>query len=113
MIHGITVLLGIKTQTGTDPFGKEQFTENFIPVKNVLVAPQATNEQVGTDPAELTGRRAVYQIAIPKGDTHSWYGSHVQIWGKTWTVTGEVRRGIDDMLPLAWNDIYQVEAIDG
>lgn len=113
MIHGITVLLGVKTATGTDPFGKEQFTENFIPVKNVLVAPQATNEQAGSDPAELSGRRAVYQIAIPKGDSHTWLNCRVKFFGRTWQVIGDVRKGIDDLIPLKWNAIYQVESIDG
>lgn len=113
MIHGITVALGVKTRTGADAFGSPQYSESFVDVQNVLVAPQATNEMVGSDPPELTGRKAVYQIAVPKGDTHEWLGCHVKFFDRTWTVTGDVRRGIDSMIPLAWNAIYQVECIDG
>ena len=79
-IRGITVQLYVRTQTGTDAFNRPVYTETAVDVDNVLVAP-ATSEEV-TQTLDLTGKRAVYNLAIPKGDTHDWEGCRVNFFGK-------------------------------
>ena len=70
MIKGITVTLYEKEKINEDAFGKPIYKETPIKVKNVLVAPTNTSEILDT--LNLTGKKAVYTIAIPKGDEHVW-----------------------------------------
>ena len=72
MIKGITVTLYSRTQTGTDAFNAPIYTEEPVDVADVLVAPMSDEEILDT--LNLTGRRAKYQLGIPKGDTHIWEG---------------------------------------
>ena len=106
-IKGITVTLIEHLQTGTDPFGAPIYVDKETPVKNVLVSPTSSEDIVNT--LELTGRKAVYTLAIPKGDTHEWAGQEVRFFGERWRVFGEPLRGIDHLLPLDWNLKVTVE----
>ena len=112
MLKGITVTLHERSESGTDGFGTPTYTETAVAVDNVLVAPVSEAEQLSQSPAELLGRRSVYQIAVPKGDTHSWINNKVEFFGKTWKVLGGRKMGIEANIPLLWNAIYQVECID-
>lgn len=112
MLKGITVTLYERTQSGTDELGAPIYTETAAAVENVLVAPVSTAEQTSQSPAELLGRRSVYQIAVPKGDTHRWLNSRVEFFGQTWRITGGTKMGIEANIPLLWNAIYQAECID-
>lgn len=105
-IRGITVQLYTKTQTGTDAFNHPVYTETVENVDNVLVAP-ATSEEV-TQALDLTGKRAVYNLAIPKGDTHEWEGCKVSFFGKDWRVINFEAGGIEEDIPLDWNAKVQV-----
>ena len=67
-LRGITVTLYEKTQTGTDAFNRPVYTETAVSVDNVLVSPTSTSETLDT--VNLTGKKAVYTLAIPKGDAH-------------------------------------------
>jgi hypothetical protein len=107
LIKGITIILYEKTQTGTDRFQRPVYEETPIKVKNVLVAP-ASAEAV-TDQTNLTGKKAVYTIAIPKGDTHEWEDRTVEFFGKKWRTSGPVQEGIEDLIPLGWNKKVTVE----
>ena len=69
-IKGITVTLYEETQSGTDAFNRPIYTERAVKVNNVLVSPSSTSETLDT--VNLTGKKAVYTLAIPKGDTHNW-----------------------------------------
>lgn len=105
-IHGIDVVLYERTETGLDAFGRPTYTETAVTVEDVLVAPAIDTEiPAPTDPE---GRKAVYQIAIPKGDSHVWEGRRVRFFGADWIVIGLGKRGIDDLIPLRWNQIWQV-----
>lgn len=107
MIKGITVTLYEKKKTGEDPFGNPTYEEYPVEVENVLVAPASTSEVLDT--LNLTGRRAVYNIAIPKGDDHIWDGNRVEFFGVMWKVISFPQHGIEENIPLEWNDKWMVE----
>ena len=107
MLKGITVTLYTKTQTGKDAFNRPVYTEQAIQVNNVLVAPASTSETLDT--VNLTGKKAVYTLGIPKGDNHDWKDKKVEFFGETFKTFGEPLKGIDDMIPLEWNTKIQVE----
>lgn len=106
-IKGITITLVDKRKIGTDPFGAAVYEDVEIPINNVLVSPTATQDV--TNQLSLTGRKAVYDLAIPKGDSHSWEERRVKFFGQTWRVIGLPLEGIESMIPLSWNKKVQVE----
>lgn len=110
MLKGITVTLITKQETGTDPFDNPIYTDVEIPVENVLVAPTLSDDVVNT--LSLTGRKAVYTLAIPKGDTNTWENQEVRFFGRRWRVFGIPLQGIDDLIPLEWNKKVMVEAYE-
>ena len=108
IIRGITVTLYNLVQTGRDPLNKPIYEEVPVTVDNVLVAPVSSTEQLET--FSLTGRKAVYQLGIPKGDTHEWIaGCKVSFFNADWRIIGIPAEGIEDMIPLSWNKKVQVE----
>ena len=107
-LNGITITLYDLTQTGTDPLNKPIYAETPVQIGNVLVAPVESTEQLET--FSLTGRRAIYQLGIPKGDTHDWTaGKRVSFFGADWRIIGIPTEGIESMIPLDWNKKVQVE----
>ena len=111
MIRGITVILLSKRQTGTDAFNRPIYMEDEIPVENVLIAPVSDAEILDT--LNLTGRKAVYQLGIPKSDRNVWEGQRVRFFGETWRVIGKPVRGMNELIPLDWNLKVKVESIHG
>lgn len=111
-MKGITVILLERTQTGVDPFNRPTYAETETPVENVLVAPVSPGGEDVPDTLDLTGRKAVYTLAIPKGDANSWEGNRVRFFGETWNVIGVPTEGIEAMIPLAWNRKVRVERIE-
>lgn len=110
-IHGITVDLYVKTQTDTDDLGNPIYTENPVQVPNVIVAPVSDQEVL--EITNLTGRKAVYQLGIPKGDVHDWINVRVGFFGQIFRTIGEPTEGIEDMIPLSWNKKIKVEIYNG
>lgn len=107
-MRGIAVTLYERTQTGTDALNHPTYTETPVIVDNVLVAPLADTEIL--EMFNLTGRRAEYQLGIPKGDTHDWTaGNKVSFYGLDWRIIGMPTKGIDHLIPLSWNDKVKVE----
>lgn len=107
-INGITIKLYTRVQSGTDAFNKEIFTETAVDVDDVLVAPMSSTELLET--FNLTGRKAVYQLGIPKGDTHEWKeGGRVRFFDQDWRIIAIPTEGIDELIPLDWNKKVQVE----
>ncbi len=106
MIKGITVTLINQVETGKDEFNHAVYEENRTDVENVLVAPASTTEIA--DMLNLTGKKAVYNLAIPKGDTHIWKDQKVEFFGDTWKVIGFPQQGIDQNIPLKWNQKWMV-----
>ena len=66
MLKGITVTLHNRVLTGRDAFNAPTYTENDVTVENVLVAPVSSTE--AQEVLDLTGKKVVYQLAIPKAD---------------------------------------------
>lgn len=101
MIRGITVTLYERTPNGTDEFNYPIYTETPVAVENVLVSPVNTTDIVND--LQLYGKRAEYELCIPKGDAHAWENSRVEFFGKTWQTFGFAQELIENMAPLDWN----------
>lgn len=106
MIKGIPVILYEKTVIGKDEFDHPLYREIPVTIENVLVAPASTTEIL--DALNLTGKEAVYNIAIPKGDNHTWQDCRVDFFGMSWQVIGFPQQGIEENIPLEWNQKWQV-----
>ena len=110
-IKGITVILYEKTQTGRDEARQPIYEETPVQIDNVLVSP-ATEQEI-LDSLNLTGRRAVYTLALPKGDAHDWTDVRVSFFGSTYKTIGAPVEGIETMIPLEWNRKVRCEIING
>lgn len=106
-IKGITIILVDKVKTGTDPFGTPIYEDQDIEVENVLVSPTSSDDIVNQ--MTLTGKKAVYALGIPKGDTHVWEDKEVKFFGERWRTFGFPTEGIEDLIPLDWNKKVMVE----
>lgn len=76
-------------------------------VKGVLIAPVSTEDMVNT--INLTGKKAVYQLGIPKGDTNEWENAKVKFNGKLYRTIGIPEEGMEANIPLRWNRKIKVE----
>lgn len=111
-MKGITVTLynfvGTSSSSSTDPLNHPIQTESAVTVDNVLVAPMSDQEVLQT--YTLTGRKAIYQLGIPKGDSHEWTaGKKVSFFGEDWRIIGMPQEGIENLIPLSWNKKVRVE----
>ncbi|MDO4393587.1 MAG: hypothetical protein Q4C80_04165 [Bacillota bacterium] len=106
-IRGITVTLHTVKECGVDAFNRPIYEEIPVEVENVLVSP--TNSTEVLDTLNLTGRKAVYQLAIPKGDNNDWKDKRVTFFGEDFHTFGEPIKGIDELIPLEWNTKVMVE----
>lgn len=107
LIKGTTVVLYEKTEIGKDAFHKKIYEETQVEIKNVLIAPVSAGEIL--DQKNLEGRKAVYTLAIPKGDGHIWEDRTVEFFGEKWHTFGIPLTGIEDLIPLDWNKKVMVE----
>lgn len=107
MIKGIDVILYTRVQAGMDPFNRPQYEEQAVTVKNVLVSPSTETEVI--DSLNLTGAKAVYTLAIPKGDANDWQDKIVEFFGQKWHTVGCPIEGIPELIPLEWNKKVRVE----
>lgn len=107
MIKGISITLYTKKQTGVDGFNRPIYEESAEIVENVLVAP-STSDDIATS-QDLFGKKAVYTMAIPKGDTHNWMDATVEFFGMKWKTLGYPLEGVEENIPLAWNKKVMVE----
>ena len=112
-LRGIPVILYERAVTGTDAFNRPVWEETPVTVENVLVAPSETAAGNPASSTELSGKRAVYTLGIPKGDAHVWGDRTVEFFGRKWRTTGIATEGIEEMIPLSWNKKVTVEAIEG
>ena len=80
-MRGMTIELGVKTETGVDPFGAPVYETTYIEVEDVLVGQPSSDDLTTT--LELTGKRIAYVLGIPKGDDHIWTDTTVRFFGKT------------------------------
>lgn len=106
-IKGITVTLINKEETGKDPLGAPTYLDKEIEVENVLVSPTSSDDIINN--LNITGKKAVYTLAIPKSDTNIWEDKEVRFFGEKWRVFGIPLQGIDELIPLDWNKKVMVE----
>lgn len=78
-----------------------------VVVKGCLYAPVSTEDVVNT--LNLTGKTAVYQLAIPKGNANDWNNARVEFLGEKWRTIGIPEEGIEGNIPLKWNRKVKVE----
>lgn len=107
MIRGMTIVLYEKTPAGVNSFGEQIFEEETVEVEDCLVSPVSAEDVVSD--LRLYGKKAVYQIAIPKGDTHIWEDRTVEFFGEKWRTFGFVEQGIEENVPLRWHKKVKVE----
>lgn len=109
-LHGITIQLLVKEQTGVDGFNRPVYTETAVNVDNVLVGQPAATEVLEIQ--NLTGKKVVYWLGIPKGDTHDWENSKIILpapFAGTYRSISFAQTGIQDLIPLAWGKNIAVE----
>lgn len=107
IIKGITVQLLNRVQTGVDGFNQPIY--DYVPtdVDNVIVAPASSDDVINS--VNLYGKKAVYTLGIPKGDTHDWENQLIRFFGHTWQSFGFTIEGIEAMVPLDWHKKVMVE----
>ncbi len=96
-----------RTQTGTDALNAPTYTETPVEVENVLVTPVSADDVVND--LQLYGKRAEYELCLPKGDAHDWRDRRVDFFGQSWRVFGLPRTYIEANVPLLWNTKIKVE----
>lgn len=106
-IKGIEVILVDKVEIGKDPLNHPIYKDVEIPISNVLVSPSSTDDI--TNQLNLTGRKAIYTLGIPKGDTNNWENKEVIFFNQRWQTFGIPLEGIESMIPLDWNKKVMVE----
>lgn len=106
-IRGIPVILYDRVQTGTDDFHAPVYSETPVTVENVLVCPVSTQDII-TD-FQLYGKRAEYELYIPKEDAHTWEDRVVEFFGQKWHTFGIPQQWQESQLPLTWNKRVKVE----
>ena len=108
----IDVILYTLQDTGyKDKTNRPIMTETPVTVSGCLYAPVSSDDVVNT--LNLTGKKAVYQLAIPKGDAHDWTaGKRVDFFGKSWRIIDIPEEGIEDLIPLSWNKKVRVETYE-
>lgn len=102
-----TVQLVVKTETGTDPFGKPVYTEELENVSGVLIGSPSTDDVTNT--LNLYGKKIEYVLGIPKGDTHNWVDAEVMFWGMRFRTIGYPTTGEQENIPLRWGQNVKVE----
>lgn len=109
-IKGTTVIYIYKKQVGLDPFNAPIVEDVREEIENVLIAPSSTDDV--TTSVDLYGKKAVYTLAIPKEDNHSWVDVEVEFFGRRWRTVGIPQEGIEDLIPLDWNKKVWVETYE-
>lgn len=110
MIKGMPVTLYEKVQTGTDDFGAPTYEETPVIVENVLVGQPSSTEII--DEINISGKKLVYTLGIPKGDDHSWEDSVVEFFGRKYKTFGLPLEGIPELIPLQWHKQIKVEVYE-
>src|SRR5690606_368709 len=98
MIKGITVTLITKKEVGRDPFNRPIYEDVEIEVDNVLVSPVSTEDIVHT--LELTGNKAVYTLAVTRGDENDSEYAEVIFFGQIWRTIAFPTEGINHFSSL-------------
>ena len=106
-MKGMTVQLAVKSVIGQDPFGAPIEAEELVEVGDVLVGQPSPDDIVSA--IQMFGKKIVYVLGIPKGDTHNWTDTDVIIWGERFRTVGYPETGIQENIPLRWGKNVKVE----
>lgn len=106
-MHGVPVILHVRTQSGVDAFNCPVFTDSFVTVDNVLIGQPTTDEIDST--IALYGKRIEYMLGIPKGDTHDWEDTCVEFFGHRYRTFGATIEGVEANVPTPWHRKVRVE----
>lgn len=107
LIKGMPIILKKRIEVGRDGFNEPIYEYENEVVENVLVSPASTEDLVSAQ--DLYGKKAVYTLAIPKGDGHNWEDQVVHFFGQDWQTFGYPIEGIEENVPLEWNKKVMVE----
>lgn len=107
LLKGTPIILYDRIQTGVDAFNAPIFEESETVVENVLICPAASGDIV-TD-LQLYGKRAEYELCIPKDDTNQWENREVEFYGQRWKTFGTVQEWMWENTPGTWNKKVKVE----
>lgn len=115
MLRGLPVILYDKRQTGTDELNRPMYEETQTYVDNVLIGQPSDDEVVQTQ--NLTGKRIVYTLGIPKGDTNEWEDKKIELIPPfpcpgVYHSIGPVTAGIEELVPGPWNKKVKIERYD-
>ena len=113
-MHGVTIQLKVKTETGTDDFGMPIYSEKLVDVADVLVGEPSTRDIENN--ITMYGKRTAYTLAIPKGDAHVWEDTEVVLpepFAGTYKTIGNATAGIEANIPLRWNKKVHLEQFEG
>lgn len=94
-------------QIGVDGFNAPIYATQELQIDNVLICPVSRDDIVST--LDLYGKKAVYKICIPKGDTNIWKNQKVAFLVHKWDVFTFPLNGFDEYMLLDWNKQYFVE----
>ena len=107
LIKGIDVILIDKVKIKTNDFGEDIFEDKEILVKNVIISPASSDDVLNA--LNLTAKKAIYTLGIPKGDQNNWEDKEVIFFNRKWRTFGAVLQGIESLIPLDWNKKVMVE----
>lgn len=110
LIRGTQITLYDKVRTGTDTFNRPVYDVKAEIVDNVLIEP--IGDQEALDVMNLTGRKVVYRLCLPKGDAHDWTDKTVTFFGQTFRTVGIPIEYQEELVPLSWNKKVRVERIE-
>lgn len=106
-LQGIPVTLYNKVQLGTDEFNAPIYQEMPVVVENVLVCPVSSDAVTGE--TQMEGKRAVYELCIPKENTNVWENRVVEFFGQKWQTFGIPLEWAESLIPGPWNRKVKVE----
>ena len=115
-LKGITVTLWETVSTSSDPFGAPIVTETSTAVDNVLIGEPSTDDI--TNSTQLYGKKIIYMLGIPKGDTHDWTDKKVS-WTDAYGIQHTVKTfgfpitGIEELIPMDWHMKVRCEEYAG
>ena len=109
-LHGITIQLCTRHEAGIDGFNRPIYEEIPVNVDNVLVGQPTATEILEIQ--NITGKKIVYWLGIPKGDTNQWENAKVILpapFSGTFKTVSFPQTGIQDLIPLQWGKNIAVE----
>lgn len=106
-LRGTTITLLDRVKTGVDAFNAPTYEEISVVVDNVLICPVSTEDI--TEGLQLYGKRAVYELCIPKKDTNNWENRVVEFYGQKWQTFGIPLEWMESLTPGLWNRKVKVE----